>query len=115
VLTNPTHFAIALRYHPGRDATPLVVARGADEMARAIRELADDKAVPVLQYPELTRAIYYTSRTGQPIDERLFMAVATVLAFVFRIENRMARETERPHIDLPPAMRFDAQGNNIVN
>lgn len=115
VLTNPTHFAVALRYHPGRDGAPIVVARGADEIAAAIRELADEKSLPMLQYPELTRAIYFTSRVNQPIDERLFVAVATVLAFVFRVENRMASEMDRPHIDLPEAMRFDADGKNIVN
>jgi len=115
ILTNPTHFSVALRYHPGKDAAPVVLARGVDEVAAAIRELANDKGVPVLQYPELTRAIYFTSRAGQEIDERLFMAVATVLAFVFRVENRMASEMERPHIDLPGEMRFDADGKNIVN
>lgn len=115
VLTNPTHFAVALRYHPGKDGAPVVVARGADEIAAAIRELAAEKSVPMLQYPELTRAIYFTSQMGQPIDERLFMAVAMVLAFVFRIENKMASEMDRPHIDLPEAMRFDSDGRNIVN
>jgi len=115
VLTNPTHFAVALRYHPGRDAAPVVVARGADEIAAAIRDLAGEKGLPVLQYPELTRAIYFTSRAGQEVDERLFMAVAAVLAFVFRIENHMASEMDRPRIDLPAAMRFDADGRNIVN
>jgi flagellar biosynthetic protein FlhB len=115
ILTNPTHFAVALRYHPGRDAAPIVLARGVDDIAAAIRALAHDKSVPVLQYPELTRAIYFTSRAGQEIDERLFMAVATVLAFVFRIENRMASELDRPHIDLPESVRFDSNGQNIVN
>jgi len=115
ILTNPTHFAVALRYHPGRDHAPIVVARGHDEIAAAIRELAHEKSVPVLQYPALTRAIFYTSQVGREIDERLFMAVATVLAFVFRIENRMATEMDRPHIDLPESMHFDSDGKNIVN
>lgn len=115
ILTNPTHFAIALRYQPGRDAAPIVLARGADEIAAVMRAAAVEKSVPMLQYPELTRAIYYTSRTGEMIDERLFVAVATILAFVFRLESRMASEMDRPHIDLPPAMRFDADGQNIVN
>ncbi len=115
ILTNPTHFAVALRYKPGRDLAPVVLARGADEMAAAMRALAHDKGLPVLQYPALARAIYFTSRAGQEIDERLFMAVATVLAFVFRIENRMASEMDRPHIDLPEAMQFDADGRNIMN
>ncbi|MCW2363689.1 MULTISPECIES: flagellar type III secretion system protein FlhB [Sphingobium] len=115
VLTNPTHFAVALRYHPGRDAAPVVVARGSDEIAATIRTLAADQGRPVLQYPELTRAIYFTSRAGQEVDERLFMAVAAILAFVYRIEHAMATEMDRPHIDLPDAMRFDADGRNIVN
>ncbi|MBU0555177.1 MAG: flagellar type III secretion system protein FlhB [Alphaproteobacteria bacterium] len=115
ILTNPTHFAVALRYHPGRDAAPVVVARGADEIAAAIRSLAADQGRPVLQYPELTRAIYYTSRAGQEVDERLFMAVAAILAFVYRVEHSMATELDRPHIDLPEAMRFDSDGRNIVN
>ncbi len=115
ILTNPTHFAVALRYHPGRDRAPVVLARGVDDIAAAIRTLAEEKTVPMLQYPELTRAIYYTSRAGEPIDERLFVAVATVLAFVFRIENRMASEMDRPHIDLPDALKFDSDGRNVVN
>lgn len=115
VLTNPTHFAVALRYHPGRDRAPVVLARGVDDIAAAMRALAEEKAVPMLQYPELTRAIFYTSRVNEPIDERLFLAVATVLAFVFRIESRMASELDRPHIELPDALRFDSQGKNIVN
>ena len=115
ILTNPTHFAVALRYQPGRDHAPIVLARGADEIARAIREMGNEVSVPILQYAELTRAVYYTSRVGQVIDERLFLAVATVLAFVFRVENRMASEMDRPHVDLPDGLRFDADGRNTVN
>jgi flagellar biosynthetic protein FlhB len=110
ILTNPTHFAVALRYNPGRDLAPVVLARGADEIARTIRECGNEASVPVLQYPELTRAIYYTSHTGQVIDERLFLAVATVLAFVFRIENSMASQMDRPYVDLPDGLHFDADG-----
>lgn len=115
VLTNPTHFAVALRYQPGRDFAPIVVARGRDAMAAAIRELADQNQVPILQYPELCRAVYFTSRAGQVVDEALYMAVATVLAFLFRVENRMASEMDRPHIELPPELRFDAEGKRVVN
>jgi len=115
ILTNPTHFAVALRYQPGGDHAPIVLARGADEIASDIREMGNEVSVPILQYPELTRAVYYTSRVGQVIDERLFLAVATVLAFVFRVENRMASEMDRPHVDLPDGLRFDADGRNTVN
>lgn len=115
ILTNPTHFAVALRYRPGRDFAPVVVARGRDAIAAAIRELADVHSVPVLQYPELARAVYFTSRPGQVVNEALYMAVATVLAFVFRIENRMASEMDRPFITVPDDLRFDADGRKIVN
>ncbi|MFC3442651.1 flagellar type III secretion system protein FlhB [Sphingobium rhizovicinum] len=110
IITNPTHFAVALRYKPGQDAAPVVVARGCDAIAAAIRELADTNGVTVLQYPELARAIYFTSRAGQIVNEGLYMAVATVLAFVFRVENRMASEMDRPFITVPDDLRFDADG-----
>jgi flagellar biosynthetic protein FlhB len=110
IITNPTHFAVALRYKPGVDAAPVVVARGSDAIAAAIRELADQNGVTVLQYPELARAIYFTSRAGQIVNEGLYMAVATVLAFVFRVENRMASEMDRPFITVPDDLRFDADG-----
>lgn len=113
IITNPTHFAVALRYHPGKDGAPVVVARGSDAIAAAIRELADMNNVPVLQYPELARAIYFTSRTGQIVDEALYMAVATVLAFVFRMENRMASEMDRPFITVPDGLRFNADGKKV--
>jgi len=110
IITNPTHFAVALRYKPGVDAAPVVVARGSDAIAAAIRELADQNGVTSSQYPELARAIYFTSRTGQIVNEGLYMAVATVLAFVFRVENRMASEMDRPFITVPEDLRFDADG-----
>ncbi|PZU06163.1 flagellar type III secretion system protein FlhB [Sphingomonas sp.] len=110
ILTNPTHFAVALRYRPGFDAVPVVVARGKDETARAIRELADAHAVPILSYPQLTRAIYFTSRTGQTIRDDLFIAVATVLAFVFNLDRAMAEGVRQPNVDVPPAARFDEHG-----
>lgn len=113
ILTNPTHFAVALRYRPGVDAAPVVVARGCDAIAAAIRELADSNGVTVLQYPELARAVYFTSRAGQIVNEGLYMAVATVLAFVFRVENRMANEMDRPLITVPDDLRFDADGRKM--
>lgn len=113
VVTNPTHFAVALRYRPGQDAAPVVVARGCDAIAAAIRELADTNGVTVLQYPELARAIYFTSRAGQIVNEGLYMAVATIIAFVFRVENRMATEMDRPFITVPQDLRFDADGRKI--
>ena len=110
VLVNPTHFAVALRYRPGFDAAPIVVARGRGATAQAIRELADEKAVPVLSYPQLTRAIYYTARAGQVIREDLYIAVATVLAFVFNLDRALAEGVVQPKVDVPPGVRFDESG-----
>jgi flagellar biosynthetic protein FlhB len=110
VLTNPTHFAVALRYRPGVDAAPAVVARGRGVTADAIRELAAEHEVPLLSYPQLTRALYYTSRVGHPIREDLYMAVATVLAFVFNLDAAMASGGRQPAVDIPQGLRFDTSG-----
>lgn len=110
VLTNPTHFAVALRYRPGLDAAPVVVARGRGDIALAIKALAKETKVPSLEYPQLTRAIYFTTRTGRVVSEDLYVAVAAILAFVFRLENALAGEQAKPAVIVPAAKRFDADG-----
>lgn len=113
VLTNPTHFAVALRYKQGSDPAPIVLARGRGVTAEAIRELAAEKNVPMLSYPELTRAIYYTTRAGQFVREDLYLAVATVLAFVFNLDTARAAGHVQPSVDVPPEARFDADGRRV--
>ena len=110
VLTNPTHFAVALRYRPGIDAVPVVVARGADEAARAIRDLAAEHAVPTLESPLLTRAIFFSTPVNHPVASELYLAVATVLAFVFDLDAQLARGRRAPDVDVPEALRFDGDG-----
>lgn len=110
ILTNPTHFSVALRYRPGVDAAPVVVARGRGDIALSIRELAQDHDVPILQYPQLTRAIYYTSRAGNLIAEELFIAVATILAFVFQLEQAMAEGRAQPDVNVPPSHHYTPDG-----
>lgn len=110
VLTNPTHFSVALRYRPGVDAAPVVVARGRGDVALSIRELARGAKVPILEYPQLTRAIYFTARAGRVIPEELFVAVATVLAFVFQLERAAAEGMMPPAVDVPPSHHFDPEG-----
>lgn len=110
VLTNPTHFAVALRYRPGFDAAPVVVARGRGVTADQIRALARESAVPMLSYPQLARAIYYTTRTNQVIRDDLYLAVATVIAFVFNIDKAMAEGITQPDITVPQGARFDEEG-----
>ena len=110
VLTNPTHFAVALRYRPGLDAAPVVVARGRGDVALAIKALAKENAVHTLEYPQLTRAIYFTTRTGKTVSEDLYVAVAAILAFVFRLETALAGEMAQPVVQVPAAKRFNADG-----
>ncbi len=110
VLTNPTHFAVALRYRPGLDAAPIVVARGRGDVALAIKAMAKENQVPSLEYPQLTRAIYFTTRTGRAVSEDLYVAVAAILAFVFRLENALASEKAKPAVEVPVGKRFDADG-----
>ncbi|TKD52012.1 EscU/YscU/HrcU family type III secretion system export apparatus switch protein [Sphingomonas baiyangensis] len=109
VLTNPTHFAVALRYDNGRDQVPVVVAKGRGATALAIRDVAGEMAVPVLEYPTLARAVYYTTREGQEIRDDLYLAIATVLAFVFGV-NRAAGGMPPPVL-VPAGARFDENGN----
>ncbi|ODU21604.1 MAG: flagellar biosynthesis protein FlhB [Sphingomonas sp. SCN 67-18] len=111
VLTNPTHFAVALRYERGRDEIPVVVAKGRGATALAIRELAAELSVPVLEYPVLARAVYYTSREGQQIRDDLYVAIATVLAFVFGVNQRAGGH--QPHVIVPDAACFDENGQPL--
>jgi flagellar biosynthesis protein FlhB len=115
VLTNPTHFAVALRYDPARDFAPIVVARGHDELALVMRDLAKSSAVPMLEYPQLTRAIFYTARIGQPVAEDLYVAVAAILAFVFNLDRTLAERAAQPEVSVPPEKCFDPFGNVVTN
>lgn len=114
ILTNPTHFAVALRYRPGYDVAPVVLARGRGATADAIRELATENSVPMLQYPQLARAIYYTSKSGQMIREDLFIAVAAILAFVFNLDRAMAEGIVQPDVAVPTDARFDEEGRKTL-
>jgi flagellar biosynthetic protein FlhB len=108
VLTNPTHFAVALKYDRFSDAAPVVVAKGRGVTALAIRDVAGDEQVPILEYPALARAVYYTSREGQEVRDDLYAAIATILAFVFGLNARAG--TVPPPIDVPITARFDENG-----
>ncbi len=89
-VTNPTHFSVALRYDRKRDAAPVVVAKGLDEIALAIRTLAKEHGVPLMEDPPLARALFRAVKIGQTVPERFYQAVATVLGHVYRLKNRTA-------------------------
>ena len=95
VITNPTHFAVALEYVEGKSAAPTVVAKGADHVAQEIRRLARDANVPVIEQPPLARALFRQVPVGAPIPEALFRAVASVLAIVWRLREERARRNSR--------------------
>lgn len=90
IIINPTHFSVALRYDRKRDAAPTVVAKGLDELALRIRELAKEHGVPLLEDPPLARALYRAVKVGQSIPDRFFQAVAVVLSHVYRIKGKSA-------------------------
>lgn len=87
VLTNPTHFAVALEYNRDKNAAPVIVAKGADLIALRIREIARDHSVPIVENPVLTRALYKECEIGDTIPGPLFGAVAEVLAYLVRIKQ----------------------------
>ncbi len=86
VLTNPTHFAVALKYEQGAPA-PVVLAKGADHLAQKIKEIARQSRVPVIENKPLARALYRDVKVGRLIPESLFQAVAEILAYVYRLKK----------------------------
>lgn len=88
VLVNPTHVAVALRYETKTMESPVVVAKGADHLAEKIREIARAYGVPIIRRPELARALYSTVEPGNPIPENLYVAVAQVLALIYRLRHK---------------------------
>jgi flagellar biosynthetic protein FlhB len=108
VVTNPTHFAVALKYADGSKGAPKVVAKGADEVAAKIREIAAANKVPMLEAPPLARALYKHTDLGDEIPEALYTAVAEVLAYVFQLRAYRKRGGVRPkapsELDVPPQL-----------
>jgi flagellar biosynthetic protein FlhB len=88
VLVNPTHIAVALRYEARTTEAPILVAKGAGHLAEKIREIARAYGVPIVRRPELARTIYSTVETGNPIPEALYVAVAGILAMIYRLRHR---------------------------
>ena len=94
IVTNPTHYAVALKYEHGKFRAPVVVAKGVDQMY--IRQIADAKKVPIVQSPALARSVYFTTELDHPIPEQLFAAVAQVLAYVYQLKAYKKGKGSRP-------------------
>ncbi len=108
VIVNPMHFAVALTYDPDRAPAPLLLAKGRGETALAMREIAAENGLPVLEYPQLARAVYYTTRPNQMVREELYIALASLVAFVLALKR--GQRPHRPVIDVPTPLRFDTDG-----
>jgi len=96
VITNPTHFSVALKYDPEQGGAPLVVAKGIDEMALHIRTIAKEHQVEIIQSPALARSLFYTAEVGEEVPEQLFAAVAQILAFIFQLNEHKKGKAKRP-------------------
>jgi len=110
VITNPEHYAVALRYNQDGGGAPVMLASGVDLMAHRIREIAAEHDIPVVQSPALARAIHFNTRVGDEIPAGLYMAVAQVLAYVYQLraweqgETRVA-PTLANDLPIPPDLR----------
>jgi flagellar biosynthetic protein FlhB len=108
VVTNPTHYAVALRYADGKMGAPRVIAKGADAVAARIREIAAEHNIPTLEAPPLARALFQHAELGDQIPETLYTAVAEVLAYVFQLRTFKKHGGIRPvlpkELDVPPQL-----------
>ncbi|OFC68921.1 flagellar biosynthesis protein FlhB [Alteromonas confluentis] len=110
IVTNPTHYSVALKYDDNGGRAPVVVAKGIEELAMHIRKIGDAHDVPIVPSPMLTRAIYYSTEVDHEIPHKLFMAVAQVLAYVYQLRAFKAGKGKRPKplkkdLPIPPELR----------
>ncbi|WP_042934621.1 flagellar type III secretion system protein FlhB, partial [Pseudomonas gingeri] len=113
VITNPTHYAVALKYDAEKGGAPVLLAKGNDFIALKIREIAVEHEIMLLESPALARSIYYSTELDQEIPAGLYLAVAQVLAYVFQIRQFRAGKGKRPdplkdNLPIPPDLRRDS-------
>ncbi|OZY46192.1 flagellar biosynthesis protein FlhB [Pseudomonas lundensis] len=111
IITNPTHFAVALKYDPEKGAAPMLLAKGSDFLALKIREIGAKHDILLLESPALARSIYFSTELDQEIPAGLYLAVAQVLAYVYQIRQHQAGKGKRPDplsdLPIPPDLRRD--------
>ena len=111
VITNPTHFAVALKYEVGSSEAPKILAMGRGNMAHQIIERANGANVTVFRSPLLARALYYTGEIGAEIAEQLYQAVAVVLAYLYRVDR--GEVLAEPEVEIPESLRFTENGQPL--
>jgi len=111
VITNPEHYAVALRYNSDNMGAPVLVAKGADLIAFKIREIAKAHDIPVLEAPPLARAVFHSTELEQEIPAGLYIAVAQVLAYIFQLQRFEKRQGQKPgpmpDLPIPDELRRD--------
>jgi flagellar biosynthetic protein FlhB len=108
IITNPTHYAVALQYAAGKDRAPRVIAKGADLIAQEIRKLAREHRVPLVEAPPLARALYRSCEIDAEVPMALYQAVAQVLSYVYQLRDW--KNGERPS---PPKVADDLPGGQV--
>ncbi len=108
VITNPTHFAIALKYEVGSKGAPTILALGKGAMAKAIMERAEQANITLFRSPLLARALFFTGEIGQEISDKLYTAVAVALAYIYKIDR--GEFASEPEIIVPEDMQFNEYG-----
>ena len=111
IITNPTHYAVALKYDPEKGGAPMLLAKGSDFLALKIREIGARHNILLLESPALARSIYHSTELEQEIPAGLYLAVAQVLAYVYQIRQHQAGKGKRPDplkdLPIPPDLRRD--------
>lgn len=116
VITNPTHYSVALKYAADSMQAPMLVAKGSDQVALKIREIAKEHNVAQMQAPPLARALFTHAKVGEEIPEGLYVAVAQVLAYVFQMDQFVKghgpKPERKPEMPIPRDLRVDPDGTS---
>jgi flagellar biosynthetic protein FlhB len=109
IITNPTHYAVALSYEQSKGRAPVVVAKGKDLVAAKIRELGTEHKIAIFSAPPLARALFFSTDLNQEIPEKLFVAVAQVLAYIYQLRHATAHKAPlpQPPVVLPVPEEFE--------
>ena len=112
IITNPEHYSVAIKYDQNGMAAPIVVAKGADIIAMQIRMIAREHEVPILQAPPLARSLFHTTEINDEIPASLYLAVAQVLAYIFKLRtdprwNKRKKEYKLNDLPIPEDMKYD--------
>ncbi len=110
IVTNPTHYSVAITYDQDGNRAPVLVAKGLDELALHIRKIGTAHEVPIVESPALARAVYYSTEVNHEVPQKLFMAVAQVLAYVYQLKAYKKGKGSRPKtlkkdLPIPPELR----------